>query len=248
LDDLIRRKVVIPAGEENYMARHREVAQFVYNELAEHGGIADVFESLIRIAGTRSHINMKPYERPKKMLSTFINHNLLRSRVGVIVARRIYAEFEALLSWDHHYWLHRGALELENDNLGLAENFLNQAKSLQPYDIFVDNELAYLMLKKANQSPMDVESPQLVGDALETLGGIARTRPDQRAYTAHIAGSQGLIWCRNSNMRGRAKQQFLERLLNDVIEALPSDVDGMLAALEHNLRTELFSMAVNDEQ
>ena len=247
LENLVRRKVVLPGKDETFKARHREIAQFVYNELAEQGSIADAFESLIRIAGTRSHINMKQYERPKKMLSTFISHNLLQHRVGVAVARRIYADFEALLSWDHHYWLHRGALELENDNLGLADNFLNQAKSLAPGDVFVDNELAYLMLKKANNAPRDMESPQLVKDALATLEGIAHRRPDQRAHAAHIAGSQGLIWSQRSDMSKRAKQEFLEKLQADVNSCLQSNVDGMLAALGDNLKRELLSLAVTTE-
>ena len=71
--------------------------------------------------------------------------------------------------WDYHYWLHRGALELEVGNLGIAENFLLQSKSIEPNDIFIDNELAYLNLRKANESPLSTTSEDLVRDAIRTL-------------------------------------------------------------------------------
>ena len=244
LDDLTRRKIVSLGKNETYKARHRQIAQFVYDALASQGTIAYILESLIRIAGTRSHPNMRSYERPKKMLSTFINHNLLRYRVGVDVGRNIYSCFETLLSWDFHYWLHRGALELESDNLGLAENFLKQAESLASDDVFVQNELAYLTLKKAINAPTDIDSPKHVEEALKILERIAEIRPDQRAHATHIAGSQGLVWSQVSDMSDRMKKQFLEKLINNAEKYLPSDTDGMLATLRQELKRELLSMAV----
>ena len=244
LNDLLRRKVVIAGKNETFKARHREIAQFIYNGLANHGTFVDILESLIRIAGTRSHINMKSYERPKRMLGTFVNHNLIQHRVGVAMGRRIYSRFESLLAWDFHFWLHRGALELESNNLGLAEHFLKTAESLAPNDVFVQNELAYLMLKKANNAPRDMESGQLVEEALAMLRSVVDRRPDQRAHAAHIAGAQGLVWSRVSDMGDRTKQQFLENLLKNVESGLPYDTEGMLATLQRELRSELLSMAV----
>ena len=96
----------------------------------------------------------------------------MRHGVGTAQARQIHSDFEEALAWDYHYWLHRGALELENDNLDVAENFLNQAKSINGTDVYIDNELAYLSLKKANQIPAHPDSAKLVEDAIETLDDI----------------------------------------------------------------------------
>jgi len=39
-------------------------------------------------------------------------------------ARDIYEELESILSWDYHYWLQKGSLQVEAGNIRLAENFL----------------------------------------------------------------------------------------------------------------------------
>ena len=245
LDALVRRKLLIQAKGDTYKARHREIAQFVYTELGVQGSIEGAIASLVRIAGTRSTITMKNHERPRKMLSTFLNHNLLLRVIGSGSARQIYSDFEPLLEWDHQYWLQRGALELGLDNIGLAENFLHQSKSLQQNDIFVDNELALLNLKKANNAPHDLASQEMVEDAIETLAAVAQRRPDQRAHTAHIAGFQGLRWARNTEMDSLEKQRFLESLLSNVRRALPDDNNDMLATLEKDLQKEILSMAIS---
>jgi hypothetical protein len=146
------------------------------------------------------------------MLTTFVSHTLLKRAVGAAVGRKIYSEFEQLLSWDYHYWLHRGALELEVGNLGIAENFLLQSKSIEPNDIFIDNELAYLNLRKANESPLSTTSEDLVRDAIRTLTDVAARRPDQRVRVFHIMGSQGLIWSRRARMSPTEKRDFLGSL------------------------------------
>ena len=244
LNNLVRRGVVMTGRSETFRARHREIAQFIYNGLANHGTFVDIVESLIKIAGTRSHINMKPYERPKRMLSTFINHNLIQRSIGVAVGRRTYSKFETLLSWIITIGSIEGHWSWKTISWGLAENFLRTAESLAPNDVFIQNELAYLMLKKANSAPRDLESVQMVEDALAILKGVVQRRPDQRAHAAHIAGSQGLIWSRVSDMGDRTKQQFLEALLTDVEDALPYDTEDMLAMLQRELKAELLSIAV----
>lgn len=244
LDSLLRRKVILPGPGETYKARHREIAQFLYTALSQHGRIAAVIRALIKIAGTKTSPHMKRGNRPQRMLSTFNSHKLIKRTVGLTVGRQIYNEFEYLLDWNYHYWLQRGALELEIGGLGAAENFLNQSKAIEPNDIFVDNELAYLKFKKANIAPQDINSQRLVDEALETLSAIGIRRRDQRPHVAHIAGSQGLIWARQTNMAGPEKQLFLEMLLKEVRAALPDDEDDILATLETDLNKELLSLAV----
>ena len=244
LDTLCRRNVILPGPRETYKARHRQIAQFLYTELSQHGGIAAVVRALIKIAGTKTSPHMKRSERPHRMLSTFINHNLIKRTVGSVVGRQIYNEFEYLLEWDHHYWLHRGALELETGSLGNAENFLHQSKEIEPNDVFIDNELAYLKFKKANNAPQDIDSPDLVDDALKTLSAVALRRKDQRPHAAHISGTQGLVWAKQSGMAGPEKQQFLEMLLEKVQSALPDDKEAILSTLESELTKELLLLSV----
>lgn len=245
LDALTRRKIILAGAADTYNARHREIAQFVYDKLTEQGAVADVVRALIRVAGTKTSVNVPRTARPARMLAVFVSHKLLKRTVGAAVARQIYSEFEYLLNWDHHYWLHRGALELESDNLALAETFLTQSKGIEPNDVFVDNELAYLKLRKANAAPMEGGSEALVTEAIQMLESVVLRRPGQRAHAYHIMGSQGLVWAQKSAMLPDAKRVFLTMLRNRVRTALPDDVDNMLSTLDAELQRQLLSLAVS---
>jgi hypothetical protein len=244
LDELLRRKLVLIGTGGTFKARHREIAQFIYDELNRHGTISDVIRALLKIAGTKTSVTTSRNSRPAKMLTTFVSHRLMKRTVGAAVGRQIYSEFEYLLAWDYHYWLHRGALELETGHLAVAENFLQTAKGIEPNDIFIDNELAYLAFCKANEAPYAVESEQLVRDAMETFNIIATRRTDQRPFVYHVMGRQGLIWSRKAPMSPVEKKDFLGRLHRNVTSVLDEDVDKMLAALEEDLRREILSLAV----
>jgi len=95
----------------------------------------------------------------------------MKRGVGIEQARQIYSDYEDALAWDAHFWLHRGALELETNNLDRAENFLGQAKSIDADNIYIDNEIAYLWFKKAIYRPTDLNSSQMVDAAILTLNG-----------------------------------------------------------------------------
>ena len=247
LDYLTRRKLLLGGTEGGYSGRHREISQFVYSELTRLGSIADVIRGLVKIGGTKATVGTSRTSRGGKMLGTFINHALMKRTVGPTVGRQIYGEFEELLAWDYHYWLHRGALELESDNLGLAENFLHQAKGIEPNDVFVDNELAYLALRRAVNEPYSVESEQLVRDAIAGFDAIAERRPDQRARIYHVMGTQGLEWSKRARMSVAERAAFLGRLHRNVQSVLDDDTDGMLARLDVDLRREILGLAVDRE-
>ena len=244
LDMLVRRRVIVELENESYRARHREIAQFVSIAMNQHGSVDDIVRALIRVAATKAGPHMHRRSRPIRMLVAFVNHNFMQQTVGTQQGRNIYNEFEYLLEWDHHFWLHRGALELEAGSLGLAENFLQQAKSIAPNDFFVDVELAYLLLKKAIASPQHASSHSWVDEAISTLSFIANSKPGHRAHVAHIAGSQGLIWVGISGMSGAEKQIFLERILKLVREAIPDDHEQILPSLGNDIQRELLLMAV----
>ena len=56
---------------------------------------------------------------------------------------------ETILSWDPHFWLQRGSLEVDFGDLNLAEHFLSMSRSFNPDDVFLQTEWAYLLFKKA---------------------------------------------------------------------------------------------------
>jgi hypothetical protein len=172
----------------------------------------------------------------------------MKRGMGLQQARQIYTDFEDALSWNLHFWLHRGALELETDSLDLAENFLRQAKSLGPSDVFVDNELAYLAFKKAIAHPSGEESALLVDDAIKTLDDVATRREDQMAHAYHIMGRQGLIWTRVGESDRTKKRELIEFLLKRVRRAGEAHSNDMIRDLQNDLQRELLSLAIPSQQ
>ena len=244
LDVLTRRKLVLVGAGDTLKARHREIAQFVYDEMSKQGSISDAIRGLIKIAGTKTSAGMNRNARSVKMLAAFLNHETMKRTAGATVGRQIYSDFESLLSWDHHYWLHRGALELETGRLTTAENFLRTAKGIEPADVFIDNELAYLAFRKANEGPYSIEGETLMREAMDTLNNVAARRADQRPWVFHVMGSQGLIWSRKSRMSDAERKAFLGSLQRNVASVLDSDTNEILATLESDLRKEMLSLAV----
>lgn len=244
LETLIRGRVILRGQQDVYKARHRQIAQFLYDSMSDQGTIHTIVAALIKIAATKSTPSMHHREKPKRMLVTFLNHNLIKRVIGPDKGRSIYNYFERLLDSDFHYWLHRGALELEVGSLNAAENFLHQASAIEPGDAYVQTELAYLELKKANAVPGALESAELVEAALEKLDLIGVGSRRHRAHAAHIAGTQGMEWVERSRMEGPEKRQFLEQLISRVEAAKPVDTNGVLPPLKRELKRKLLSMAV----
>jgi hypothetical protein len=168
----------------------------------------------------------------------------MRRWVGEIQARELYGEFEEALAWSFHFWLHRGAMELETNNLDRADVFLHTAKGIDPGDVFVDNELAYLSFKKAIANPLDGASATLVDDAVAMLNDIATRRPDQMAHAFHILGRQGLIWSQVGIVDSGRKRDFLEYLLSRARSAAAQEPSEMTRELCDQIQRALLSLAV----
>ena len=244
LNKLNRRKIILPQNNDRFRARHRMIAQFVYDSLVQAGKLHDILRGLVLIGTTKTTKFSGRNSQYSRLLRTFINHNLMKRGVDVMQARQIYSDFEDALSWNYHFWLHRGALELETGSLDRAENFLNQAKSINETDIFVDNELAYLDFKKANLSPSDRGSPALVENAITTLNNIVRYRSDQIPHAYHIMGQQGLLWVESGINDPDKKREFLEYLSKKVLIAVQKEPNEMMKALHKEITHALYSLAI----
>jgi hypothetical protein len=244
LDALVRRKLVLPHREGSFRGRHRIIAQLVYDALVEHGKMHPIINALVRIGATKTTKYSRRESPHVRLLHAFINHNQMKRGVGIEQARQIYSDFEDALAWDAHFWLHRGALELETNNLDRAENFLGQAKSIDSENIYIDNEMAYLWFKKAIARPTDQSSPALVDAAILTLNDIADRRPDQIAHAYHIMGQQGLAWANAGITEPDKKREFLERLLVKVKIALRQEPGEIMTELHNQVQRALLYLAV----
>jgi hypothetical protein len=248
LDQLVRRNVVVKVDGRDALvrARHRVIAEIIMDHLQATGQLAEVIVGLIQVAAVKVNVNMPRSSRPWRLLRALMNHDFLKRSVNVAMARNIYGSIEQLLSWNYHYWLQRGSLEVELDEVSTAENFLNQARSLGSDDPLVENEWAYLLFRKAILSPGASSAPLFAKEATELLEDLIDRRGDVDPYPFHVLGSQGLAWSRRGISNKGDLADYLRRLLRTVksgCEKHPKSND--LRSLLEDMNTELLSLAVN---
>lgn len=218
LEKLVKRDLLVRSGNE-LRVRHRWIAEsamefYKSNGLA-HTMVVGVAGALATTAPTHYH------SRERRMLRRLTNHDHLQRLIeDVAQIREVYSSLQDRLGEDLHYWLQRGSLEVEVGDLGLAENYLEAARSLVEAspNYKVENEYAYLMLKRAALYPELPSSRSKAEEALAALEAAIRDRGPEDSYPYHIYGSQGLRWARRADLTGEERQALLGRLLQAVKE------------------------------
>lgn len=248
LDALIRRKLIYSTTSKNdfVKSRHRIIANMVYDELIKTGQFEQTLRGLVMIGISKASANSDRSSRPSRMLREFTNHNFMKRAVEDEIARNIYGEFESALAWDAHYWLHRGALELETNQLDLAQIFLSTAMSLNENDPYIQNEWAYLLFKKAISNPLSNESIEQVDEAIKLLEAIIVRREGLSAHAYHVLCQQGLNWVGVARYDNDKKIVFLSFLKNKISEAIKlHPKDSHIIDLEKRIIRESLSIAVS---
>ena len=247
LNLLLRRHIVteIPQGSEKIQARHRVIAMLIRDALQIHGKLGDSVRGLAFMAATHATPGTRKNNRFLKLLIHVINHDFLFRNLGLELSQSIYQELEELLSWDHHYWLQRGSLEVESGDLRLAENFLGQARGLSPNNLLIETEWAYLLFRKALVNPRGAMAQDFVRDATDLAMSVTE-RAKSNPHPFHVLGSQGLAWSR-SGISGRdPKEKYLNSLVAQVeigTKRFPKNSD--LKQLIIDLKKEYYSLALH---
>ena len=218
LQRLVGRRLIIarPPSYE-YRARHRVIADLVVDRLQELQELRDALVGLAFAVACKINPAMSKDERPWRFLIRVMNHDFLGRVLGVMAARDIYVEVEGLVAFDYHYWLQRGSLEVQMGDLGLATQFLDQARSLSPDDYLVQTVYGYLMMRKAHEHPDRQHAREYLDEGIAILEGVVAERGRTTPYPFHVLGSQGLLWSReDASLLGAAKREFLGDLLKTV--------------------------------
>jgi hypothetical protein len=215
LDRLVARHIAVATPPRYYYtARHRVVADLVVTKLQQLGELKDVFVRLAFAIASKVTPGTERQGRIWRLLKRITNYKLLRRLVGVGGARELYETAETLLAFDYHYWLQRGSLEVAAGDLRLAEQFLDQARSLAPEDYKVETEYGYLLMRKAVERPTDAEAEKLLTRGIDLLEDAILFRGSTDSYPVHVLGSQGLAWVHRAPLTDVEKRRFLDRLLN----------------------------------
>ena len=247
LNKLESRKMILKKRYDAYSGRHRIVDQFVFDALRHTGELFSITKLLIKIGASKTTPNTPKSSQVYRLLRVFTNHNFIKNAVGPDVGREIYNEFEEYLEWSSHFWLHRGALELEENIFDRAELFLKTARGIDRVDPFIDTELAYLDLKKALKEPSKIDTSTSVKNAIDTLDQVCIKQPSYSPHACHILGSFALEWVDIAINDPLEKSRFLNEMINRVSNAKKHENEQkFLDNLTADLKRKLLQLAVKE--
>lgn len=245
LQGLRDQHLVVIDSRERLMLRHRVIAERALTYFQDHRSLSAPLEGLV-FALASTALPSDRHSRQKRLLRRFLNHAVLirllfpetPQQIDFDAVRSVYATVEPLLTDDPHYWLQRGSFEVEEGDLGLARNYLAQARSLNPDDELIWVEWGYLLLKRASRHAAEPNAADDADEAFSLLQSIIDVRGTDSAYPYHVYGSQGLAWVKRSPMGPEARIEALERLRRVVREGTERHPDHqelkeLLLALDH---------------
>jgi len=219
LDRLASRHLIsVNRSTWEYRGRHRVISDLVFDKLKELGELGEVFVGLAWALASKAGVPLDRHSRTGKFLIRLINHDFLLKTIGFMSARDFYTRLEPVLPGDYHYWLQRGSLEVEAGDIRIAENFLGAARSLGSGDYRVDTAYAYVLMRKAWEAPHHLHAEESLASGMSELEAVIEQYGHVSAYPYHVLGSQGLAWARRAIHQNAAKREFLERLLEIVVQ------------------------------
>ena len=178
------------------------------------------------------------------MLVHLLNHVFLHRCLDVPQARQLYEELEPVLHTDHHFWLQRGSLELEDGSLQLAQNFLGQAQALCAADPIVACTHSHLLFKRALTNVGAIEAPRFVKEATVQLIADIAARGETNYHSYHILGSQSLAWSRRGLTTFEDKKSLLEWLKPIMDEGSQRHPRPEMIGLRDAIRDEYLNLAL----
>lgn len=244
-DELVRINVLSEDQRGRIRARHRVIA----DKLLEHLGtktrlLIECFEGLAYAIA----VDLTPNEdswRSRRFLRAILNHDHLQRVVDSDGARRIYANVEGLLHWDYHYWLQRGSLEVEDGDIRLAEQFLEQAFSINDHDRQVVTEYAYMLMKKAASHPTATDAEEWLERGKSMLLEQIASPGRNDEYPYHVLGSSVLRWTTRSTWPIEKKRKLLREALRVVQNGSKSHPRShALTQLEQDMRKKSLELDV----
>jgi hypothetical protein len=246
LDELVRRNIVVQTTDRlTYRARHGVIAEIVFEHLKNSGLLYEILSGLAKIAATETRPGMPRSARPMRLLIRVLSHDFLHRCLGVNQARILYNDLEQQLDSEAHFWLQRASLELEDGIIGLAENFIYQARGMAPDDPLIEIKFAHFLFQKALHQPKAIDAPDFVANAMGLLRVAAGNRGKTDAHPYHILGSQGLAWSRRGLDTFEKKRDYLEELRHVMLDAVDRHPrDNMIKAVHQAIEEEYLSLAV----
>ena len=212
---LLRQHLIVETKPGEFTARHRVIAERATAYYRLQRKLVSALSGLLFAFATKIRPPTQRTSREYRLVVRLLNHRGIMEDLGDLRdARHVYDAVESLLSADYHYWLQRGALEIQVGDLDLAENYLNQARNLAPDDFLVQTEWSYMALKRASKDCAEgrpgwkERSEEAVGELKDAIAHRGGTD----AYPFHVLGSQMIGLVRRAPYTRTEKQALREIL------------------------------------
>jgi hypothetical protein len=175
--------------------RHAVIAECICEYLREEGALATVVGGITFSLAQRVLPTMSMRTRIRSLLARLLNHDWMMRNMSIRAARIIYGELEDQLSWDFHFWLQRGSVEVEDgSDFTAAENYLSSARSIDAENHKVRTEWAYLHMKRAARAENPEGQLEAVEEAFADLEEVIADNGRNDRYPYHVLGSQALAY------------------------------------------------------
>lgn len=253
VDSLIRTHLLIRDTKGRITLRHRVIAERAVNFFRAARLVETPLAGLIFALAAGAQPGQLKASPQGRGVIRLMNHRLLieflrtadKKEPDVEGIRRVFEDIESILSQDYHYWLQRGGFETEEGDLNLAKNFIEQARTLAPDDVFVRTQWAYMTLKRASRNPETSGSKESVAEAFLELDEVIARRGRQDSYPFHVYGSQGLAWANRAGLTHEDTKLLLQQLRGVVDEGLELHrTNRELRRLARDLESAYLNLAV----
>jgi tetratricopeptide (TPR) repeat protein len=224
------RDIVVGTGIDNnlLLLRHRLISEVVVEEMAPRPQLRDAY---IRLLSALAPMVRGAHWRSRvaRLARAILNHKAVyaRFRSDIDEARSIFSALQDWFGSESQFWLQFGSLELEGrgGDLRLAENYLRQAESLDPHDVYTQNAIAHLLLRKGIEADSFDEALKLRAEATEILKPRIEATGLTDAYAVHILCSQRYNWARvwfyENDDEKRRELEWMRELLDQALTVNP---------------------------
>lgn len=189
--------IVLKTGpdESLLVLRHQRIAQYMVDAGADRRSLSEAYVRLLSVLAGKVQ-GVSRLSRIFRLYRELINHYTIRNRFAddTDKAREIYDSLAPRFSAEPQFWLQYGALELQVDNLDLAENYLNQADSLDPGNSYIRNALGLLAYRRGILATNREEAGGFREIARDRLMQTMSTPEEEDLHCYHITMTQELKW------------------------------------------------------
>ena len=215
--------ILVLSGEDqpSVAVRHQRIADHYVDKCADTAMLREAYIRLLNVLAPRinqSHWRSRVFEIYKDLIS----HSKIYVRFyrNIDQARIIYDTLSPIFENNYHFWLQYGCLELEKGRLDLADNYLQQARSLRQDDRYVINALGDLELRKAVAAGSLQMAFYHRGEGERILISQIEEYGTTDPYCYHILCLQVYNWIKAWINTDDEKKRQLDALRNLIAEAV----------------------------